>query len=85
MIIQGMAYFVPFESFTCPKLLTSITLRHILQSYIIRTFKEKNKVKEDFEYQLDTFLDYSSTIIVNAFIVLGDQSFHVKKQIDLNK
>lgn len=40
MIDQGLAYYVPYESFTYPKLLYAITLRHNMQGYEIRAFEE---------------------------------------------
>lgn len=59
MINQGVASFVPYESFTFLELLTAIALSHILQGYIIKEYKEKNKGEEESKYQLDTFIDYS--------------------------
>ena len=48
-------------------------------------YKEQNKDEEELEYQPYTFVDYSPATIANAFAILANWSFHVKKQIDLKK
>lgn len=72
MLDQGLAYFVPYNSFTCPKLLITIAMRHNPQGYIIKEYKEKKEGEEESEYQPYTFLDYSLATIVNAFAVIDD-------------
>lgn len=85
MLYLGLAYFIPYESFTYPELLSSITLRHSPQGYIIRAYKEQKKGEEELNYFQDAFLDYSPTSIMNELVVPDDWSFHVKKQVDLRK
>jgi len=72
MLNQGMVYFVAYESFTCPELLTTISLRHITQGYMIRVYKEQKNGKDESKYQLNIFLDYFPTTILNAFAILDD-------------
>lgn len=43
MIDQGLAYFVPYESFTYPKLLYSMAYKHNQQGYEIGIFKDQEQ------------------------------------------
>lgn len=72
MLDLGLAYFVPYESFTCLELLTAITLRHSLEGYIIRAYKEQKKGDKELDYFPNTCLDYSLTCIMNALVVPDD-------------
>lgn len=79
MLNEGLAYFMPYDSFTFLELVTTIALRHKPQSYNVKAYKEQKKGQEESDYLSNTFLDYSPSSIVNALVILDYFSFYVKK------
>lgn len=80
MLDQGLAYYMPYESFNFLELLFSIALRHSPQVYEVKSYKEQKEGESDSKYKANIFLEYSPKSI--AFTVPTDWSFHVKKIID---
>lgn len=50
MMNLGLAYFMPYDSFTYHELLYAIALRISLQGFVVRAIKEKKKEKDKLKY-----------------------------------
>jgi len=69
---------MPYESFIFPELLYSLAHRHDQKGYQIGIFKNP-KEGDTSELKFEVVLDYSPNSIIQAFAILADWNFHVKR------